>query len=120
MEMLIRNTYYLPDANKKSLTKLGFRHNKKVNSNDEECYYSLRFPLLEYLKSITVEGEIIVNLSDGSVELNAYNYGTNSYYPPFYQNECIEVYRIIMEDICRKFYEEFDRIGIKIKHADKD
>lgn len=111
MEMLINKKYYMPNTDKINLKKFGFRNNGKLGGDCE--YYYLRFPLLKYLKSTTVEGEIIVNSNDGSVELNAYSYGTNSYYHPFYQNEYNEVYALIMTDISKKFNKMFDKIGIK-------
>lgn len=113
MESLVTKQYVIPDVDKRKLKKLGFKKNEKISNVDNE-FYCLRFPLLQYLKSTTVEGEIIINLSDGSVRLNAYSYGTNSYYPPFYQTEYNEVYSIIMEDINQKFAEKFKEIGIKI------
>lgn len=112
MEMLIKNKYAIKKIDKKAMKEHGFRYNKKI-SNEEDIYYSLRFPLLKYLKSITVEGEIAVNMVDGSVQLNAYTYKTDGFYPPFYQSDCSNVYQPIVEKINNKFYEIFNNIGIK-------
>ena len=81
--------------------------------SDYECdFYSIRFPVLEYLKSTTVEGEIIVDMETGYIRINAYNYGTKNCYPPFYQ-ECSKVYKPIIEKIHKAFDVMFSKIGIK-------
>lgn len=113
MEMLVNKKYVLTKIDKKALKIFGFRRYSKYFGDEKENYYSLRFPILKYFKSTTVEGEIIVNLDDGSVKINAYNYGTNGFYPPFYQEKCNKVYETIIKKINSKFYEIFDKVGIK-------
>lgn len=113
MEMLIKNNYVLNNVNKRELKKIGFRHHSKYFNDEENVYYSMRFPVLKYLKSTTIEGEIIINSCDGTVKLNAYNSGTDGFYPPFYHEECTKVYKPIMEKINVNFYEMFNKIGIK-------
>ena len=111
--MLVKNKYVLTKIDKKALKNFGFRHHNRYFDDEKENFYSLRFPVLKYLKTTTIEGEIIVNTADGSVKLNAYNYGTNGFYPPFYHEECRKVYEPIIKKINSKFCEVFDNIGIK-------
>ena len=112
MEMLVNNTYILNAPNKKKLKEFGFRYNKKL-SGDDGNYYSLRFPTLRYHNSTTVDGEIIVDMNNGDIRLNAYSYGTNGYYPPFYQNDCSDVYKPIIKKINKAFVNMLEKVGIQ-------
>ena len=111
MEMIAHEKYILMSLDRKKLKKNGFRYNRGMS--DYDCdFYSLKFPALQYDKSTTVDGEIIADMRTGEIRLNAYNYGTKNYYPPFYKNECSEVYKPIIEKINSAFYNMFNKIGI--------
>lgn len=112
MEMLVHSNYILKNPDRKKLKEQGFRYDKYISDSDEE-FYSFRFPALQYVKSTTVDGEIIVDMNSGAVRVNAYNYGTNGCYPPFYQKECGEVYSPIIKRINKSFVEVFKKIGVK-------
>ena len=116
MEMLISKEYVLPYPNKKELKRNGFRHNKLM-SDSEGDFYSIRFPVLQYHKTTTVDGEIIIDMNSGSVKINAYNYGTNGCYPPFYKKDCSKVYEPIIKKINKEFNSMFRKIGIKGKET---
>ena len=111
MEMLIRNDYILKNPDRKKLKEYGFHYNRDMSDSDGD-FYSIRFPVLQYLKSTTVDGEIVVDINSGAVKLNAYSYGTKGCYPPFYQ-ECTEVYKPIIKKINDSFIAMFKKIGIK-------
>lgn len=112
MEMLVHYNYIVKNPDRKELREHGFRYNKKMSDSEGE-FYSFRFPVLQYAKSTTVEGEIVIDLNSGEVDVNAYSYGTKGYYPPFYQIECGEVYRPIIEKINKAFIQVFKKIGVK-------
>ncbi len=112
MEMLISKEYILPNPNKKELKSNGFRHNKLIGDSEGD-FYSIRFPVLQYHKTTTVDGEIIIDLNSGNVKINAYSYGTNGCYPPFYQKNCSKVYEPIIKKINASFHTMFRKIGIK-------
>lgn len=111
MEMLISKEYVLPNPNKNELKNYGLHYNKLMS--DSECdFYSIRFPALQYHKTTTVDGEIIINMNSGNVKINAYNYGTDNYYPPFYKKDCSKVYEPIIKKINKGFNTMFRKIGI--------
>jgi len=114
MEMLINKEYVLPNPSKKELKKHGFRHNKFM-SDSEGDFYSIRFPVLQYHKTTTIDGEIIIDLNSGDIKINAYNYGTNSCYSPFYQNACSKVYEPVIKKINKEFNKMFSKLGINRK-----
>ena len=98
MEMLIRNDYILKNPDRKKLKEYGFHYNRDMSDSDGD-FYSIRFPVLQYLKSTTVEGEIVVDINSGAVKLNAYS--------------CTEVYKPIIKKINDSFIAMFKKIGIK-------
>ena len=111
MEMLIWNKYILKNPDKKKLKEQGFRYNKRMSDSDVD-FYSIKFPVLQYLKTTTVDGEIVVDTNTGTVRLNAYNHGTKYCYPPFYQ-EYIKIYEPVMKKINRNFKRMLNKIGAK-------
>ena len=111
MEMLAHKCFMLPNPDRKILKKQGFRYNKHISDSDGD-FYSRHFPVLQYNNTTTVDGEIIVDMNSGDVRINAYNYGTKEYYPPFYKTECSEVYEPIMKKINNAFLDMFHTIGI--------
>ena len=116
MEMLVHNNYIFKSPDRKKLKEKGFHYNKRM-SDSEGDFYSIKFPVLQYLKTITVDGVIMVDINSGTVRLNAYNHGTKYCYPPFYQ-ECSKVYEPIINTINDSFITMFNKIGIK-KVGDK-
>lgn len=112
MEMLVHDNYILQNPDRKELKEHGFRYNREMSESGEE-FYSLRFPVLQYHKSTTVEGEIIIDMDSGNIRVNAYNYGTKSCYPPFYNTVCNEVYRVMIEKINKAFSDIFNEVGIR-------
>lgn len=111
MEMIAYEKYILMNLDKSKLKKNGFHYNRYISDSDCD-YYSLKFPVLQYNKSTTVDGEIIADMKTGEIRVNAYNYGTKNYYPPFYRKECSEVYEPIIKKINNAFYNMFNKIGI--------
>lgn len=73
-------------ATKQELYDKGFHFNKFMSTDEASCY-SIRFPVLKYNKATTVECEITVELENGKVHVNVYNFGTNDVYTPYYYNE---------------------------------
>lgn len=111
MEMIAHEKYILMSVDRKKLKKMGFHYNRYISETDCD-FYSIKFPVLQYNKSTTVDGEIIADMNTGQIRLNTYNYGTRNYYPPFYRNECSEVYEPIITKINNAFYNMFNKIGI--------
>lgn len=111
MEMIAHEKYILMNSDRKKLKKNGFHYNKYISDSDCD-FYSVKFPVLQYNNSTTVDGEIIVDMNTGEIRVNAYNYGTRNYYSPFYKKECSEVYEPIIKKINNAFYNMFNKIGI--------
>ena len=112
MEMIAYNNYVLPNPDKIKLKEQGFHYNRSMS--DSECdFYSLKFPVLQYLKSTTVEGEIIIDMNSGEIRVNAYNYGTKGCYTPFYRTKCDSVYKTIIQKINKVFKNMFSKVGIE-------
>lgn len=100
MEMLISKEYVLPNPNKNELKNYGLHYNKLMS--DSECdFYSIRFPALQYHKTTTVDGEIIINMNSGNVKINAYNYGTDNYYPHFIKKIVVKYMSQLLKKLIR-------------------
>lgn len=115
MGTLVMKEYFMPDVDESKLKKLGFRISNRVG-DAKESYFYLRFPLVKYLDTTTVEGEIMVNANNGSIRLNSYSSGTNNYYHPFYHAEDNEVYALVVKNINNTFLKKLDKLGIKEIH----
>ena len=111
MKMLAHEKYILKNPNKKKLKELGFKYSKDMSDADNDSYY-IKFPILKYINTPTIEGEIIIDINSGCVRLNTYKYGTKNCYSPFYQ-EYSEVNKLILKDINKAFKNMFSKIGIE-------
>ena len=106
---------YKLKATKDELYSKGFHYNKLMSDMDS-YFYSLRFPVLKYKKTPTLECELSVELQTGDVIINVFNYGTCDIYPPFYNNEYgkFETLDVIHSAIKT----QLKRIGVKeVKNA---
>lgn len=77
---------YKLKASKDELYRKGFHYNKLMSDETSE-FYSLRFPVLKYKKTPTLECELTVELQTGQMLINVFNYGTNDVYAPYYSSE---------------------------------
>lgn len=111
MEMIAHEKYILMSLDRKKLKKNGFHYNGHISDSDCD-FYSIKFPVLQYNNSTTVDGEIIVDMSTGEIKVNVYNYGTKNFYPPFYREKCSEVYEPIIKKINNAFYNMFNKVGV--------
>lgn len=82
MEKII--TYKMKDYSINNLKNIGFHFNKKLSDNENK-YYSIRFPAVKYNYNTSIEGEITVNIEDGTIFINVYDLKGN-YYSPFYDH----------------------------------
>lgn len=75
----------MKDISTKSLKNLGFHYNKEISDNDNK-YYSIRFPVVKYNTHTSIEGEITVDVTSGAILINVYDLKGN-HYAPFYNCE---------------------------------
>lgn len=85
MKLIKANTYKMKDFSIKTLKEIGFYYNKEISDNDNK-YYSIRFPVLKYNDYTSIEGEITVCTTNGNVIINVYDLKGKPYIP-FYNNE---------------------------------
>ena len=65
MEKII--TYKMKDYSINNLKNIGYHFNKKLSDNENK-YYSIRFPAVKYNYNTSIEGEITVNIEDGTID----------------------------------------------------
>lgn len=85
LKNILNNTYVIKDFSTKNLKCLGFHYNKEFGNADRSCY-SIRFPAVKYNSHASIEGEITVDTTDGSIFIDVYDLKGN-YYIPFYNHE---------------------------------
>lgn len=102
MENILKNKYIMKDFSHKNLHALGFSYNKIISDCDRK-YYSMRFPVVKYNSSASIEGEITIDTTDGSIFLNVYDLKGN-YYIPFYNYEYGN-----FEDILKMIYKNINK-----------
>ena len=61
MENILKNKYIMKDFSHKNLHALGFSYNKIISDCDRK-YYSMRFPVVKYNSSASIEGEITIDI----------------------------------------------------------
>ena len=108
MERLKEHTYKISDSSKENLKSLGFVYSHKF-SNDEDTYYTYRFPVYKNRGKTLLECELIINTASKTVNIGVFD--TNQkVYAPFYSDEYSsgnKVVTYINRQILRKF-KEFD------------
>ena len=77
---------YKLKTSKDDLYRKGFHYNKLMSDDNVE-FYSMRFPVMKYKNTPTLECELTVELQTGQVQINVFNYGTNDVYAPYYSSE---------------------------------
>ena len=109
---LSKMTFYCPNLSKNWLEKNGFRYNKSLSSKDDGEIYTMRFPVLNWNLIVTVEAEIMFNVTDNIAHINCYDKGTRSIYGAFYYYEYGN-YDSIVEQINKSIEKKIKKIGLK-------
>lgn len=76
------NTYKMQEVTKYELSKYGFKP-KLPDDNNE--YFSLKFPVCKYKNKPTLFGEFILDIKTWTVDINLYHMN-GDVYAPFYHN----------------------------------
>jgi hypothetical protein len=111
MDRLSDYKFVKNDLTEQWLIENNFKYFSDI-SDEDEIYYTYRFPVHKNGGFIVLEGEIIVNLVKKDIEVNVFDYKTRDKYAPFYYIGYGD-YTPIMESINKKILDEFKRLGIK-------
>ena len=101
---------YKLKTSKDELYNKGFRYNKLMSEEGSD-FFTLRFPVLKYKKTTTLECEMSVELQTGDIVMNIFNSGTNDIYAPYYNRKYGEYETI--DSIDRSIELQLKRIGAK-------
>lgn len=120
MQFVINGNYIYEkkDITKEWLKKNGFHYNRDY-SDSESDIYTIRFPLHKYKNITTLEGELLIDALDGSVNVNAFMPNTNDPYPPFYYIPC-GVYDPLMREMSSRIKSQFKKLGITKRRKKND
>jgi hypothetical protein len=110
MEQLIKNTYKLLNPDISKLKELGFRYDNKISNQEHPVYY-YRFPVHKYKKYTVLECELLVDTSNGNIDLNLYDEKNNIYYP-FYYNDYGD-YSPLLKLVNKNIKKQLNKIGIQ-------
>lgn len=71
---------------RQDLQNKGFKFNRSLSNNNED-WFTLRFPVLFYKNKATVECEIATISGENFYTINVYNANTRDFYIPYYNND---------------------------------
>lgn len=84
MEQLRKHIYKMKNVSKEHLYDIGFYYSSKYSDN-ENIFYTCKFPVYKYKNKITLECILTVNLLTKDVVIDVYGANMKSY-APFYND----------------------------------
>ena len=105
------DNYILKDHSITHLKTLGF-HKISNMCDEDNTFYSYRFPVYKYLGKPTLECDIKVKTESGEIRVDVYDMDYDSL-PAFYSKD--NVYNSLIKDVDKKIISEFKKLGIERK-----
>ena len=108
---LAQSTFYYPKISKNWLEKNGFRYNRTLSSSEDGEIYTLRFSVVSWNLYVTVEAEIMYNLTDNIAHINCYDKCTRSLYARWY-SYYYGNYTPVVDKINKTVIEKLNKLGM--------
>lgn len=84
----------------------------KMFSDNDEPFYTYRFPVYTYGIHTTLECEFLLNYKENVIDINVFELGSRTLYAPFYYQEYGK-YDSIMQIIINNIEKEMKKLGIE-------